>query len=562
MTPTAHSTPPASADTTPGSGSRRCRASRPWPGCASAMPPRASGCEAWPGFARHARSASWHVLDSRDRIPAIARRGGFFYNFWQDAEHPRGLWRRTTLDEYRKAQPAWDTAARPRRPGPRRRRELGLGRRVVPRPGLPALPAAPVARRRRRGGGARVRHAARGASSTGGFELPEAKTDIDWIDRDTRLRRHRFRPRLAHRFGLPAHHQALARGQPLAERRHGVRGANAAMSPPASAWTTRPASSARCSAARPTSSPAKRPCSSTAQLQPLAQARRRAAELLVRPGAAGAAQRLATGRQHLAQRRVAGQRCTGLSRRQAALAAACSRRPPRARWPAMRCCARRCCWSCWTTSPAACRSSTSTDGTWTSREVPAPFPGTLAAQSLHDAQVPDDPLAEAYLLSYIDFLTPESLLLGRSGSDAREPLKARSAFFDATGMRVEQRFATSKDGTRVPYFVVWPKGATRRRPQSDAALRLRRLRGRAAAALCGRLRQRLVRARRRAGGGQHPRRRRVRPRLAPGRAEGQAPERLRRLHRRGRGPGGARHHHRRGGWPSRAAATAACSSAR
>jgi prolyl oligopeptidase len=27
-------------------------------------------------------------------------------------------------------------------------------------------------------------------------------------------------------------------------------------------------------------------------------------------------------------------------------------------------------------------------------------------------------------------------------------------------MRVEQRFATSRDGTRVPYFVVWPKGAT------------------------------------------------------------------------------------------------------
>ena len=26
-------------------------------------------------------------------------------------------------------------------------------------------------------------------------------------------------------------------------------------------------------------------------------------------------------------------------------------------------------------------------------------------------------------------------------------------------MRAEQRFATSRDGTRVPYFVVWPKGA-------------------------------------------------------------------------------------------------------
>ena len=57
--------------------------------------------EAWPGFA-DTRRRILDVLDSRDRIPAIARRGGFVYNFWQDAEHPRGLWRRTTLEEYRK----------------------------------------------------------------------------------------------------------------------------------------------------------------------------------------------------------------------------------------------------------------------------------------------------------------------------------------------------------------------------------------------------------------------------------------------------------------------------
>jgi prolyl oligopeptidase len=99
-------------------------------------------------------------------------------------------------------------------------------------------------------------------------------------------------------------------------------------------------------------------------------------------------------------------------------------------------------------------------GRWHAREVEAPFPGTLHAQSLHDTQVPDDPLGEAYLLGYTDFLTPESLLLGRAGSDQRELLKARPAFFDTSGMRVEQRFATSSDGMRVPYFVVWPKGAT------------------------------------------------------------------------------------------------------
>ena len=48
------------------------------------------------------------ILDSDARIPAIEKIGFYYYNFWRDAEHPRGLWRRTTLDEYRKAKPDWE----------------------------------------------------------------------------------------------------------------------------------------------------------------------------------------------------------------------------------------------------------------------------------------------------------------------------------------------------------------------------------------------------------------------------------------------------------------------
>jgi prolyl oligopeptidase len=80
--------------------------------------------------------------------------------------------------------------------------------------------------------------------------------------------------------------------------------------------------------------------------------------------------------------------------------------------------------------------------------------------ALHDPLLGTrDPLAERYLLTYTDFLTPDTLSLARTGSDERELLKSRPRFFDSDGMRVEQRFATSKDGTRVPYFVVWPRGA-------------------------------------------------------------------------------------------------------
>ena len=48
------------------------------------------------------------ALDSDARIPTIQKLGPYYYNFWRDAKNPRGLWRRTTLEEYRKAKPNWD----------------------------------------------------------------------------------------------------------------------------------------------------------------------------------------------------------------------------------------------------------------------------------------------------------------------------------------------------------------------------------------------------------------------------------------------------------------------
>ena len=49
------------------------------------------------------------VLDSDARIPYVERKGDGLYNFWQDKVNPRGVWRRTTLDEYRKPEPQWET---------------------------------------------------------------------------------------------------------------------------------------------------------------------------------------------------------------------------------------------------------------------------------------------------------------------------------------------------------------------------------------------------------------------------------------------------------------------
>jgi prolyl oligopeptidase len=48
------------------------------------------------------------ILDSNARIPFVSKRGEFYYNFWRDKKNERGIWRRTTLDEYKKAEPAWE----------------------------------------------------------------------------------------------------------------------------------------------------------------------------------------------------------------------------------------------------------------------------------------------------------------------------------------------------------------------------------------------------------------------------------------------------------------------
>lgn len=80
----------------------------------------------------------------------------------------------------------------------------------------------------------------------------------------------------------------------------------------------------------------------------------------------------------------------------------------------------------------------------------APAFGTLGFSAL-DA---DD--SNEYFLTSTDFLTPTSLAWGVIGS-APQTLKQLPAFFDASNLAISQHFATSKDGTQVPYFLVAPK---------------------------------------------------------------------------------------------------------
>lgn len=54
------------------------------------------------------RDVLTRLFDHPANIPYIRRHGGQVYNLWKDAEHPRGLLRRTTLADYQSAQPEWE----------------------------------------------------------------------------------------------------------------------------------------------------------------------------------------------------------------------------------------------------------------------------------------------------------------------------------------------------------------------------------------------------------------------------------------------------------------------
>jgi prolyl oligopeptidase len=48
------------------------------------------------------------VFDRPDNLPVPSRGGANLFNFWRDAEHPRGVWRTTSLASFRSDAPAWD----------------------------------------------------------------------------------------------------------------------------------------------------------------------------------------------------------------------------------------------------------------------------------------------------------------------------------------------------------------------------------------------------------------------------------------------------------------------
>ena len=124
------------------------------------------------------------ILDSDDRIPMVSKRGEYLYNFWRDKDHARGLWRRTTMEEYRKDNPKWETVLDLDALGEEEGENwVWKGSSML----KPDYDRALISLSR---GGADATVTREFDLTTrsfveGGFYRPEAKGGMSWIDRDT-----------------------------------------------------------------------------------------------------------------------------------------------------------------------------------------------------------------------------------------------------------------------------------------------------------------------------------------------------------------------------------------
>ncbi len=126
------------------------------------------------------------ALDSDDRIPMVTKRGEHFFNFWRDETNPKGMWRRTTWDSYRTPTPDWEVL-------------LDLDELAAREDTAWVWSGAMVRRSDNRralvllspdgGDSHRVREFDLEDKEfvDGGFDIPAAKTRLAWLDDDTVL---------------------------------------------------------------------------------------------------------------------------------------------------------------------------------------------------------------------------------------------------------------------------------------------------------------------------------------------------------------------------------------
>jgi prolyl oligopeptidase len=388
------------------------------------------------------------ILDSDARIPEVTQRGGYWYNFWRDKAHPAGLWRRTTLAEFRKPAPAWDILL-----------------------DLDALNAAEKANfvwhgsdclkadynrcllALSRGGSdadeTREFDIAARAFVKDGFFRPEAKGGLSWRDKDSVYVATDFGPGSMTSSGYARMAKLWTRGTPMSAAKtvYEVQPSDLAVS----VYRDHDTGFERDLAYRLVAF-------YNDQLF-LLDPDTGAPRLLALPDSASKSVHREWLTIELRQPLSEG----GMDYPAGSLLAIDFQKFLAG--------ARN-----WTPLFTPDEHSSLSGATWTRHHLllnvlqdvksritvltpqadgswsRAPLAGAPELGAVSLAAV-DDEANDDYLMQVTDFLTPSSLLFGTVGGTP-ELLKQLPAFFDATGLEATQHFATSKDGTKVPYFVV------------------------------------------------------------------------------------------------------------
>jgi prolyl oligopeptidase len=154
------------------------------------------------------------IAQAEDRVPYGSFIGGKIYNFWQDANHVRGIWRRTSVEDYATGHPNWETV-------------LDLDALAAAEKANWVWKGADCARPAERrclinlsdGGedAVTVREFDLGTGKfvDGGFVLPKGKQNASWLDENTLLVSREWTPGQLTKSGYAYVVKRLKRGQPL-----------------------------------------------------------------------------------------------------------------------------------------------------------------------------------------------------------------------------------------------------------------------------------------------------------------------------------------------------------
>lgn len=160
------------------------------------------------------REQALKVMDSPDKLPVPQFRNGMVYNTWRDKDHVRGIVRRTALESYLTADPKWETILDYDALGKQDQKSwVGKGLTCLEPEEQRCMVALSV------GGEDAVTlrefDLKSGKFVDGGFVLPRGKQRVDWVDKDTLLIAREWGPGTMSEAGYPITVRKWKRGTPL-----------------------------------------------------------------------------------------------------------------------------------------------------------------------------------------------------------------------------------------------------------------------------------------------------------------------------------------------------------